>query len=324
MAATPQSLTASLLLTNRLVDVGAAPLTASHFWRLVQTVDPADLLGLEPAEIAERAGMSPEESQRIRTLLNAVTAFAFAQERLLDGGVTVVSALDDCFPATLRDRLGAGCPPFLLTAGPMRWAEQPGLGVVGPRVATEEQCDVARHVTRAAANHGWSVISGGASGVDQAAQDAAVTAGAAMLVVPGEGIVTTARRAEVRRLVHSHELSLLSPYAPTAPFSVGNAMGRNKIIYALSQVTFVVACEEGKGGSWAGATDALSQKHAPVAVWAGTGATRAHLALVERGALPVTDLEDLFVLDATAVEPADTTGLRRPVIQSPATQERLF
>ena len=42
---------------------------------------------------------------------------------------------------------------------------------------------------------------------------------------------------------HGH----VHPYNPEAPFSVGNAMGRNRLIYALSALTLVVASEVDKG-----------------------------------------------------------------------------
>ena len=50
---------------------------------------------------------------------------------------------------------------------------------------------------------------------------------------------------------------LCTPYGPDAPFSPGNAMGRNKLIYAQSLVTLVVASDRETGGTWSGAVEAL-------------------------------------------------------------------
>jgi predicted Rossmann fold nucleotide-binding protein DprA/Smf involved in DNA uptake len=65
---------------------------------------------------------------------------------------------------------------------------------------------------------------------------------------------------------------MASPFGPDTPYQAGNAMGRNKIIYALSRVTFVADSDKGSGGTWAGATEALDKGYAAVAVWAGKGA----------------------------------------------------
>jgi predicted Rossmann fold nucleotide-binding protein DprA/Smf involved in DNA uptake len=80
-------------------------------------------------------------------------------------------------------------------------------------------------------------------------------------------------------------------------------MGRNKIVYALSQVAFVVASDDATGGTWAGATEALDRHYAPVAVWVGDGAEDGNHALVRRGATPITDLTTLFDVDGVAPLP---------------------
>ena len=303
MTSSPDSTRAALLLTNRLVPLDAKPLTAREFWQLVDSGDPADLLHDDPAGIAERIGVDADEAVRIRTLLDAATALTFEQERLQDGGVLLISALDDRFPAVLRDRLGSACPPVLLAAGPIDWLGRPGLGVVGSRDADDRTLDVARRSAELAVAHGWPVVSGLARGVDQASMAGALDAGGVVVGVPAEGITKVSRNADIRRRVHAGELCIASPYAPGAPFRAGNAMGRNKIIYALSQVTFVVSSDEGTGGTWAGAKEALDRHYAPVAVWMGEGAKDGNHALVRRGATPVDDLTQLFDIEAVTPLP---------------------
>ena len=303
MSSPPDRTRAALLLTNRLVRLDAAPMTAREFWQLVERVDPADLLGADVATIAERAAVADDEAVRYRTLLDAATAMSFEQERLADGGISLMSALDDRFPARLRDRLGHGCPPFLLTAGPIDWLDRPSLGVVGSREADQPALEVARRAAVLAVDHGRPIVSGLARGADQSAIDGALDAGGVAIGIPAEGISLASRSAEVRRRVHAGELCIASPYAPDARFSAGSANGRNKIVYALSQVTFVVAAEDGSGGTWAGAKESLDRRYAPVAVWMGDGATDGNHALVRRGAIPITDLTRLFDIDDLEPEP---------------------
>jgi predicted Rossmann fold nucleotide-binding protein DprA/Smf involved in DNA uptake len=96
---------------------------------------------------------------------------------------------------------------------------------------------------------------------------------------------------------------LITPYKPTAGFTVANAMGRNKLIYALSEATLVVACDTDKGGTWSGAVEALRQDISPVLVWTGAGAGAGNRALIERGALPVDDIDGLFPLPRRVADP---------------------
>ncbi len=303
MRYSPDSTRAALLLTNRLVRLDAKPLTAREFWKLARRVDPGDLIHHDAATIAELAEVEPDEAARFRTLLDAATALGFEEERLLDGGVSLVSALDDRFPSGLQQRLGSACPPFLLVAGPIDWLGRPGLGVVGSRNASDETLAAARESAQLAAQHDWPVVSGLARGIDQDAMSAALDAGGSVIGVPAEGITRAARNADIRRHVHGGALCIASPYGPDAPFRAGNAMGRNKIVYALSRLTLVVSSDEGSGGTWAGATEALERQFAPVAAWTGTGATGGNAALVRRGAAPIDDLHELFKLDLDSASP---------------------
>ena len=302
-AASTDAVRAALLLTNRLVRLDVEPLNAREFWQLVDRTDVGELVHLTAAEIGKLGGVGADESARLRTLLDATTAFGFEQERLADGGVELVCALDRRFPTQLRERLGVACPPFLLVAGPIDWLGRQALGVVGSRDADELALDVARRSAVLAVEHGWQLVSGLARGVDQVAMAAALDAGGAVVGVPAEGILRAARNASVRSRVHAGELCLASPYAPDVAFRAGNAMGRNKIVYALSSVAFVAASQEGAGGTWSGAKEALERRSSPIAVWTGPGATDGNRALARRGASPVSDPIELFGLDLT-VEPA--------------------
>ena len=285
----------ALLLTNRLTTVDAKPYSAGEFWKLVESVSMTAAPVIESAdEIVTRAGLSLDDAQRVHALLDAGRAFGFERERLEDGGLEVVSALDARFPARLRDRLGRNCPPFLVVAGDVQRLSAGGLGIAGSRNASDDALEAARHAASAAVAHDWPVITGLAKGVDQVAIDAASEEGGDTVGIPADGINVVSRRPHVRQLVHSGRLCIASPYGPDARFSAGTAMGRNKIIYALSTVSLVVSADEGSGGTWTGAVEALKRQWCPVAVWQGPGSRDGNDALVEHGAHTVRAVEQLF------------------------------
>ena len=73
---------AALLLTNRIVDVGARPLSAGEFWSLCRTIDdPALLVGMSAEDIATVASVALVDAERCAALLDAGTAFAFERQR---------------------------------------------------------------------------------------------------------------------------------------------------------------------------------------------------------------------------------------------------
>jgi predicted Rossmann fold nucleotide-binding protein DprA/Smf involved in DNA uptake len=296
---TPRSAssTAALLLVQRLVETPAAPLKASEYWSVLEAVgDPARLLGAEASEIADVLGVDRAFAERVARLLDAATAFAFGVEELEQAGTGLVGSLDDDYPSALLDRLGRAAPPLLHVAGDVRLLQADLLGIVGSRDVGPDGAMVARTAAVHAVEHGFGVVSGGAKGVDRLSMTAALDGGGSVVAVLADALVATLRDPDVRRAIGDGSLCVCTPYKPTAGFTVANAMGRNKLVYALARATLVVAAEPGTGGTWAGAVEALERHVAPVLVWCGAGASAGNALLVERGGVPIDDLARLFPL----------------------------
>ena len=77
-------------------------------------------------------------------------------------------------------------------------------------------------------------------------------------------------------------------------------MGRNKIIYGLSDYGIVVSSEFQTGGTWAGATEALKSGSCPVFVRDGEKVPKGNRELLKLGAnvLPEKNLSDIQNLSA--------------------------
>lgn len=295
---------ASLLLTNRLVDVGAKPLTSRDYWQLLdQVADPARLMGCDVDALVGELGLRRDVAERVARLLEAATALAVELERFEQQGLRALTPFDETYPQRLSRRLGTTAPPVLYAAGSLSLLEHPGVAVVGSRTISDEGAAVARRAAQLAAGHGDTVLSGGAKGVDQLAMDAAAQAGGTVVGVLADALDRRLRTPDVRRAISRDELCLLTPFKPTAGFSVANAMARNKIIYALARITLVVAADAERGGTWEGAVEALRRGFGPVAVWTGEGGGDGNEALVARGGRAMHDLERLF--DAPSDDPVD-------------------
>ena len=268
-------------------------------------------------------GLAGELAARVVALLDQATGMAFELERLDQAGISVLTPVDEPYPKRLVKRLGTSAPVLLYAAGAVELLSEPGVGVVGSRDVTPEGADVAGAAAVLAARLGMPLVSGGARGVDQTAMNAAFEADGAVVGVLAESLTRKLRGPDIRRAIHEGRTVLCTPYSPAAPFSVGNAMGRNKLIYALSDLTLVVAAEVESGGTWAGAAETLRRGFGRVAVWRGAGEGPGNVRLEERGAVPVTSLDEL---EAAALEPAERAGVK--VLQaervSPTSQPTLF
>ncbi|MGM0819342.1 MAG: DNA-processing protein DprA [Actinomycetota bacterium] len=267
-------------------------------------------MGKSTSALIDELGMGRDTAEQVARLLDAGAALAVELDRLEHQGLSVVTPFDDGYPTWLSQRLGKTAPPVLYVAGSSALLGSAGVAVAGSREVSDAGAHVARRVARLAARRGDALISGGAKGVDQVAMDAAAEAGGTVVGVLAEGLDRRLRQPDVRRAIARDEACLVSPYKPSAGFSVANAMARNKIVYALARITLVVTAEVERGGTWQGAVEALRRGFGRVAVWTGEGAGAGNAPLATRGAQPLDDLERLFdEAPAQPTEPAQQLRL---------------
>jgi predicted Rossmann fold nucleotide-binding protein DprA/Smf involved in DNA uptake len=163
-------------------------------------------------------------------------------------------------------------------------------------------------------------VSGGARGVDQVAMVAALQAGGRVAGLLPEGLERRLRESGTRTAIADGQVALASPYHPGAAFSAGAAMGRNKVIYALSDLAVVVASASGTGGTWAGAVEAIRERWVPVFVRTEPGSPEGNADLVALGArrLSEASLPDLANEELAPPPEADPAAAGKP-----APEERL-
>ncbi len=287
-----ESSQATLLLTTRLFERAADPLSPGKFWSLVSRVeDPAKLLRQEKDALAT---MSPGEADRVQRLLDDRARLAIELERLESAGFLAITAFDDDYPKRLKDRLGTQAPPVLFVVGPPELLSVKSIGIVGSRHPSYEAKDVARRAAQKVVEAGRAVISGGARGIDRYCMEAAINARGRVIVILAGDLARRARAPRTWSALSKGLVCLASLYAPSVGFSLGNAMARNKVIYALAEKTLVVASDKDRGGTWSGAKEALKRNYGKVVVWRGPGERPGNAALEEKGAIPVRDLESLI------------------------------
>jgi predicted Rossmann fold nucleotide-binding protein DprA/Smf involved in DNA uptake len=221
-------------------------------------------------------------------------------EQLEQVGIWTLSRIDESYPKRWKARLKSAAPPVIFGAGPVELAERQSIAIVGSREITDELGEIANQIGVRAAGSGLVVVSGGANGSDKFGMQGALQAdGSAVGILPA-GLARASRQRDVREFIANRQLCLISQVSPSAGFSVGNAMGRNRLIYALSDLTIVVATAAGSGGTWAGATENLKRRYAPVAVWSGPGAPDGNEQLQRLGAFPLSmmpaDRDEIFDL----------------------------
>lgn len=314
---------AILLLTAPLIAGNGRPTTGllshSEYRKLARRLHE---MQLQPADLLSSNVDLPQICQGIveenRLLMLLERGFLLSQviERWQARAIWVISRADTLYPRRLKNRLREDTPTLLYGCGQIELLENGGLAVVGSRQVDENLIESTMEIGRLTALAGKTLVSGAAKGIDQAAMRGALEARGNAIGVLADSLERTILKREYRNLLMDRQLVLISPYDPSAGFNVGHAMQRNKLIYALSDLSLVMNSDFNRGGTWTGATEQLEHLQlVPVYVRSTGEASEGLEALRRKGALawpnPETAdaLKSLFEMPISTKDGAVQAGL---------------
>ncbi|MDD2989689.1 MAG: DNA-processing protein DprA [Zoogloea sp.] len=299
--------------SSELLSPGEYKRLARHLWEIQR--QPADLVSPDAADLL-RACHPVIDEARLQRLLGRGFLLSQVIERWQARAIWVVSRADAEYPRRLKARLREDAPAVIYGCGDMALLDSGGLAVVGSRHVDDSLIDYTMAVGRLAARAGRTLVSGGAKGIDQAAMRGALDAGGKVSGVLADSLEKTTMNREHRNLLLDGQLVLISPYDPNVGFNVGNAMQRNKLIYALADASLVVSSDLNKGGTWTGAVEQLDKlKFVSVYVRSTVASSPGLDALRSKGALPWPNPQDadtfeaVFEVAAPTPVPSPQSGL---------------
>ncbi|WP_022868414.1 DNA-processing protein DprA [Schaalia vaccimaxillae] len=215
-------------------------------------------------------------------------------ERAHECGIRFIIASDEDWPAALDD-LEIHAPTGLWVQGPLH-AHRP-VSIVGARAATQSGYRHAQDTACEVSEKGWTVVSGGAFGIDIAAHQGALAAQAPTIAIMAGGLLNRYPQAHIEHFEHILALggALVSEVPPSWRPAKWRFLGRNRLIAAWGVGTLVV--EAGmRSGALATARRALELGR-PVGAMPGpltSPASEGCHELVRNGATLIRGSEDLI------------------------------
>ena len=226
------------------------------FWRFVDTAGPVEAVrmlrsGAAPERIRSLVGVRVEQDESLADLLRAERCGARLVvpeddewPALSLHALTVAVSEEPDDPKDQSDRTLAPVPPLALwVRGPARLDElvERSVAVVGSRASTAYGEHVAAELGHQLGERGWTVVSGGAYGIDAAAHRGALAAEAPTLAVLACGVdrpYPAAHGALFHRIIESG--LLVSEWPPGCAPLRHRFLVRNRLIAALTRGTVVV------------------------------------------------------------------------------------
>lgn len=220
---------------------------------------PKDLFNKDRLEQIKNILEFPLSYNRIINLLERGFLLAQALDRWTSRGIWVISKYDEGYPKKLIDRLNEHAPLILFGCGDKELFNNTCVAVQGSRKISEEIEYYTKNIGRLSALSGYTIVTGGALGVDRSAVIGSLNAS-------GKAICVLANNLEQkvlgnREVIMNGSLTLISPFDPKAGFNVGNAMQRNKYIFALAESALVINSDFEKGGTWTGAVEQIKKQN---------------------------------------------------------------
>jgi DNA processing protein len=252
-----------------------------------------------PLEALKNAGLSAKVIENLLTVRRQVD-LALVWDRILSQGIQVLTWEDELYPHRLKEIDQP--PPVLYVRGEILDEDSWSVAVVGTRKISSYGRQVTEELAGFLAQHGITVVSGLARGVDGVAHDACLKAGGRTFAVLGSG-VDRVYPPEHERLANRicERGALISDYPPGTPPDSTNFPPRNRIISGLSLATIVVEAGE-TSGALITASFAAEQGRDVLAVPGNIHApqSKGTNRLIQQGARPLLKPED--VIDALQLE----------------------
>ena len=263
--------TSILLLTSyfgKTSDRDLKPLSSSEWnrfvtWQRQGGIKPEDFLNNDSQSLLESFQDKTISRERIKRLLERKSGLALALEKWSKAGVWIINRGEDDYPKVLKSKLKELSPPLMFGIGNSKLLNNQFVGVVGSRKVSEEELSIAKSLGKRISEEGYGVVSGAAKGCDEMSMIGALENNGFSIGYVSDSLLRKSTSNVYRNHIIKGNLCLLSPYNPEAGFNIGNAMSRNKLIYAQSSATIVIKSDT-KGGTWEGAKENIKKNWTPL------------------------------------------------------------
>jgi DNA processing protein len=270
-------------------------LGAVLFQRVIDTFGDLDAaIAAGPEQWSKVRGIGPKVLEGLRavtdTMIDEELALAEAHN------VKLMTPDDETFPPALKQI--TDCPPLLYVRGRLEVADAVAIGVVGSRNCTHYGLEQAGRFGELLAQAGFSVVSGGARGIDTAAHRGALTVGGRTVAVMGCGLAQTYPPENDKlfeQIVAEDRGAILSELPMGMEIRAGHFHSRNRIISGMSLGVLVVEAAR-RSGSLITARQAAEQNREVFAIPGHvdspmSGGTNQ---LIREGAILTTCLDDML------------------------------
>jgi DNA processing protein len=267
---------------------------AVTFKRLVENFGDVETAAKARGQWQRVEGIGPKTAEAMEAVTDAqIDDELKAAEQV---GADIIVLEDERYPAALAAIHDP--PPLLYVRGRLEKADALAFGVVGSRHCTYYGLEQAERFAQLLGRAGFTIVSGGARGIDSAAHRGALTAGGRTIAIMGCGLTELYPRENEKlfeQIVREDRGAIISELPMRTAVLGGNFPTRNRIISGLSLGVLIVEAAR-KSGSLLTAREAAEQGREVFAVPGRVDSPLSQGAneLIRNGAILAQDLDDIL------------------------------
>jgi DNA processing protein len=265
------------------------------FKRLVEAFgDVESAAAAGPGRWQEVQGIGPKTADALSAVTDEQVDAELAAAA--EHGATILTAEDELFPAALAHI--ADPPPVLYVRGKLEPADAVAMAIVGSRRCTYYGLEQAERFGQLLGQAGFTIVSGGARGIDTAAHRGALSSGGRTIAIMGCGLSQTyppENEKFFEQMIADGRGALISELPMHTTVLGGNFPTRNRIISGLALGVLVVEAGR-RSGSLITANEAARQGRVVFAVPGRVDSPLSQGAnqLIRDGAILAQDLDDIL------------------------------
>lgn len=248
------------------------------------------LIGMDMSGIMDVLDCNEDEAYRICMLLNRAMPLSYSLEKFSSDGVEIVTRYNEEYPERFAEKLNQNAPAAFYLCGNPQVLSMPLIaimGITGVKLPVNAEQQV-RALVKQARESGYGVISGGEPGIARLAAMAAHDFGVPYVDVVGGELTAHCAANPVKAMLKEDRCAVISLIHPSALFTVGHAIARCKLIYALSSAAFIFNTD-GKRGEG----EALKNRYCEgLYVW-DIPHPPANRQIIVKGAIAIQDFSDI-------------------------------
>ncbi len=258
-------------LAMKHIDKNIKPFTVVQWSNLADllisnNLRPSDLISINKLENYKILELNDETINRLESLISRSAYLGIELNTLERKGINILTRSDDLYPKILKTKLKKYSPPILYYSGNLSILSNKGIAIVGSRNIDSAAEAFTIDLAKKCALDGINVISGGAKGVDIISEEVANLNGGTCVIVVSSRMDLKIRKQEVRKAIMTNKSIIISPFRPDIRFFSYNAMARNKLIYAFSDIAVAISSDHNKGGTWTGAIECIKESYSKLFV----------------------------------------------------------